>query len=96
MVNTALVTMRILVQFIGQIGAVMRLRQLKPDTERPFRMWLYPLPALLALCGWIFVFLTSEKKAIGSSLVAIVIGALAFLVWSKTRGSWPFASEQKG
>jgi hypothetical protein len=47
-----MVTMRILVQFIGQIGAVMRLRQLKPDTERPFRMWLYPLPCLVALVGW--------------------------------------------
>jgi len=92
MVITALVTMRILVQFIGQIGAVMRLRKLKPDAERPFRMWLYPLPALLALSGWIFVFVTSGNKAMVSSLVAIVIGVAAFLVWSKTRGSWPFAS----
>jgi len=91
MVITALVTMRILIQFIGQIGAVMRLRQLKPDSERPFRMWLYPLPALLALLGWIFVFLTSGTKAMVSSLVAIVIGAAAFLIWSRTRRSWPFA-----
>src|SRR6059058_6227889 len=58
----ALVTLRILVQFIGQIGAVMRLRQLKPDANRPFRMWLYPLPALVALLGWIFLFVTSGAQ----------------------------------
>jgi amino acid transporter len=96
MVITALVTMRILVQFIGQIGAVMRLRKLKPDTERPFRMWLYPLPALLALLGWIFVFLTSGTKAMVSSLVAILIGVAAFLIWSKMGGSWPFAPALAG
>ncbi len=96
MVITALVTMRILVQFIGQIGAVMQLRKLKPEAERPFRMWLYPLPALLALVGWIFVFLTSGTKAMVSSLVAILIGVAAFLVWSKMRGSWPFAPVPMG
>ena len=90
MVITALVTMRILVQFIGQIGAVMRLRKLKSDAELPFKMWLYPLPALLALLGWIFVFLTSGKQPILWSLVALAVGIVAFLIWSKGRGSWPF------
>jgi amino acid transporter len=91
LVITALVTMRILVQFIGQIGAVMRLRQLKPNLERPFKMWLYPLPALLALLGWIFVFLTSGKQPILYSLLALALGIAAFLIWSKSRRSWPFA-----
>ncbi|HWD92969.1 MAG TPA: APC family permease [Verrucomicrobiae bacterium] len=91
-VITALVTMRILVQFIGQIGAVMRLRKLKPDRERPFKMWLYPLPALLALVGWIFVFLTSGKQPVLYSLAALGLGIGAFLIWSKIRRSWPFAT----
>jgi amino acid transporter len=95
MVITALVTMRILVQFIGQIGAVMRLRQLKPGMERPFKMWFYPLPALLALLGWIFVFLTSGKYPILYSLMALGLGILAFLIWSKSRKSWPFVEGLK-
>src|SRR5256886_962486 len=45
----ALVTMRILVQFIGQIGAVTLLRRRAPDLARPYRMWLYPVPSLIAL-----------------------------------------------
>jgi APA family basic amino acid/polyamine antiporter len=90
-VLNALVTMRILVQFIGQIGAVARLRKLKPASERPFKMWLYPLPALLALAGWIFLFVTSDLELILYSFAALIVGAQAFVLWSKARGSWlPF------
>jgi amino acid transporter len=87
----ALVTMRILVQFIGQIGAVILLRRLKPDSERPFKMWLYPLPALMALLGWLFLFVTSGWKQMIYSVLALATGAVAFLIWSKLRKSWPFA-----
>jgi amino acid transporter len=89
-VISAMLTLRVLVQFIGQIGAVMRLRQIKPDSERPFKMWLYPLPALIALLGWIFVFLTSGTQPMLYSLAALVIGVVAFLVWSKVSRTWPF------
>jgi amino acid transporter len=94
-VITALVTMRILVQFIGQIGAVMRLRKVKPDMERPFKIWLYPLPALIALLGWAFVFLTSGKEPMLYSVIALAVGMGAFLIWSKMRGSWPFAEKTR-
>ena len=87
----ALVTMRIIVQFIGQIGAVIILRRLKPDSERPFKMWLYPLPVLLALLGWLFLFVTSGMTQMLYSVVALVIGVIAFLAWSKKCNTWPFA-----
>src|SRR5262249_37328155 len=48
----ALLTTRIVVQFIGQIAAVFWLRRKAPNLERPFRIWLYPLPVLVALVGW--------------------------------------------
>jgi len=89
-VINALVTLRILVQFVGQIGAVARLRTLKPDAERPFKMWLYPLPALLALAGWIFLFVTSGREMILYSLLALALGAEAFMIWSRRSRTWPF------
>lgn len=92
MVITAMLTLRIVVQFIGQIGAVMRLRKLKPESERPFKMWLYPLPALVALIGWVFVFVTSGTQAMVYSLLALGIGVAAFFVWSKVCGTWPFSA----
>jgi amino acid transporter len=90
----ALVIMRILVQFIGQIGAVMRLRRLKPDSERPFRMWLYPLPALAALLGWLFLFVTADGKLILYSILALASGVAAFLIWSRNLKTWPFAENK--
>ena len=88
----ALLTTRILVQFIGQIGAVMLLRRLKPASEMPFRMWLYPLPALLALVGWVFLFCTTEPKLLLGSLVALLLGVASFLAWAWRTRRWPFGS----
>src|SRR5439155_96032 len=64
MVIDALITTRILVQFIGQIGAVTLLRRRAPDLPRPYRMWLYPVPSLIALLGWIFIFATTPPMVI--------------------------------
>src|SRR6266849_1287779 len=87
----ALVTMRILVQFIGQIGAVTLLRRRAPDMSRPYRMWLYPLPSLVALLGWIFIFATTSPTVIAFGLGALILGAICFAVWSWKGRTWPFA-----
>jgi amino acid transporter len=87
----ALVTTRILVQFIAQIGAVALLRRREPHAVRPYRMWLYPLPSLLALAGWIFVFATAEPRVILFGLGMLGFGALFFFSWSWRRRRWPFA-----
>jgi len=86
----ALLALRIIVQFIGQIGAVILLRRNKPDMPRPFRIWLYPLPALLAFGGWCFVFLTTARKLQLMALAALALGIAAFLIWSRIIGAWPF------
>jgi amino acid transporter len=90
MVIDALLTTRILVQFIGQIVAVVRLRAVRPDMPRPFRMWLYPLPALVALLGWIFVLGTSDPLVILFGLATLALGVAVFFAWSWRTGHWPF------
>src|SRR5438270_6916076 len=87
----ALVTMRILVQFIGQIGAVTLLRRRAPDLPRPYRMCLYPLPSLVALLGWIFIFATTPPLVMAFGLGALLLGVLCFGVWSWKQQTWPFA-----
>ena len=86
-----LLTTRILVQFIGQIGAVMLLRKRRPDLERPYRIYLYPLPALLALIGWIYLFAASGGEMIGIGVGTLIAGVAAFLIWSWKNKTWPFA-----
>ncbi len=91
MVIDALITTRILVQFIGQIGAVWRLRKSQPQLARPYRIWLYPVPTVVALAGWIFVFATSEPAIILFGLGTLAAGVVLFLIWSWRCRFWPFA-----
>jgi amino acid transporter len=85
-----LIATRIIIQFIGQIVAVSMLRKYKPNLERPYRIWLYPIPNLIALVGWIFIFFTSGREIIIFSLGALAIGIICFLVWSWQSTRWPF------
>ena len=87
----ALIVTRILVQFIGQIVGLILLRRRAPQLHRPYRMWLYPVPALVALLGWIFVFATTEVRVILFGVGVLLLGCLTFLVWSWRARSWPFA-----
>jgi amino acid transporter len=87
-VISAAVAVRILIQFVGQIVGLHILRITRPDVQMPFRMWLYPLPSLIALVGWIFVFCTSDVNVILLSLIVIETGCLAFIFWrARTRVS---------
>jgi amino acid transporter len=87
---TALIATRILEQFVAQIFAVILLHNLQPDRPRPWKMWLYPLPCLVALAGWIFVYRGTGRIFVLIGFATLLLGALVFLIWSKRRGEWPF------
>ncbi len=90
----ALIVTRILVQFMGQVFGLILLRRRAPDMPRPYRMWLYPLPALIALLGWIFVFATTQIRVIFFGLGVLGLGCVAFLIWSWKTQRWPFAQRE--
>jgi amino acid transporter len=89
----ALLITRILVQFIGQIFALILLRRRVPEMQRPYRIWLYPLPCLVALAGWLFVFGTADRGLILFGLATLMVGLTFFLLWSRKVRRWPFAAE---
>jgi amino acid transporter len=89
-VINALITTRILEQFVGQIMGVMLLRKLQPDRPRPYRIWLYPLPCFAALAGWLFMYFSSGWQFMALGAATLLAGALAFLVWSWVGQTWPF------
>ena len=81
-VIAALLTSRILIQFVGQIATVIYLRRCPALLARmPFRMALFPLPALIALAGWLYVFAASEARVIAYGLGSLLLGAVVFVVW---------------
>src|SRR5271169_4721531 len=97
-VIAALVIIRILLQFIVQAVGVMVLRHRRPDMPRPFRMWLYPLPAVLAIAGFLFILVARLNflREIRYALVILIAGMLVYLVRSWKRKEWPFADPVAG
>jgi amino acid transporter len=91
LVIDALIATRILVQFIGQIAGIVLLRRRAPEMPRPFRIWLYPVPLVIAFVGWLFIFSTTGVHVILFGLVMLVLGIACFMVWSLRLRQWPFA-----
>jgi amino acid transporter len=80
-VIASLVVLRILLQFGMQHVGVMVLRVRRPEMRRPFRMWLYPVPPLLALAGFGYIVLSRPnfgREMVLAGVVAVA-GTVVFL-----------------
>jgi len=93
---TALVLVRILVMFVAQIVGLLLLRKQHPEARRPFRMWLYPLPALFAMVCWLAIFSVQAIDPQGWLYMLYVVGVIGtgtalFLFLAKRHSHWPFA-----
>jgi amino acid transporter len=93
---TALVLARILLMFVAQIVGLLLLRKRQPDAPRPFRMWLYPLPALFAMASWIYIFLVQAFEPDGWRYMLYVLavigsGVALYLILARRQAYWPFA-----
>lgn len=79
-VISAAVVVRIVIQFLGQIVGLHIVRTRQPDVVLPFRMWLYPLPSLIAAVGWLFV-LGAQYKLLPIALAVIASGIVIYPAW---------------
>jgi amino acid transporter len=84
----AAVVVRILVQFLGQIIGLHLLHVRQPEVRLPFRMWLYPLPSLVAAIGWIYI-LVAQYEFLIPALGVLVSGAIVYPVWRAWIGTPP-------
>ena len=91
-VIAALVVIRIALQFLFQSVGVIVLRVRRPDLPRPFRMWLYPLPALLASAGFVFIALNrpGASREIRYAALILFLGVAIYLSRAWRNGEWPF------
>src|SRR4030095_10633887 len=82
---TARVVIRIIVQFLAQTIGIIVLRTNRPDFPRPFRMWLYPLPAVLAFAGYVYTVVMRPKsvESIGLAMLVVIVGTILF--WLRQR-----------
>jgi amino acid transporter len=86
----ALLTTRIIEQFLAQIVAVVLLRRARPDIVRPYKMWLYPLPCVLAFAGWVYLYVSAGVPYMLFGAVTLAAGIVAFLLWARQARGWPF------
>jgi hypothetical protein len=64
-------------------------------------MWLYPLPAIIAIAGWIYLFVTSGNTTLfGQShsnmlwgAYSLIIGFPVFFIWAHRNRFWPFGEK---
>jgi amino acid transporter len=74
-VIAALVVVRIVMQFSLQHVGVILLRKRRPGMERPFRMWLYPVPPIVALVGFAYIVFVRR----GSAKDLMIAGAIVLV-----------------
>lgn len=55
-------------------------------------MPLYPLPAAIALLGWIYIALSSGPRYVVIGLSVAAVGAGVYLTKAKFMREWPFAA----
>ena len=91
-VVAALVVIRITIQFLAQIVGLLILRATRPEFPRPFKMWLYPVPALIALLGFVYVLFMRPgfQKEIKYAVVLVTVGLIIYLIRSYRRKEFPF------
>ncbi|HEY6768644.1 MAG TPA: APC family permease [Candidatus Sulfotelmatobacter sp.] len=88
----ALVVIRILIQFLVQAVGLIVLRIRRPEMPRPFRMWLYPLPALVACAGFLFVLFNRQNalKEVRYAAVILATGLAIYMGRAWRAREWPF------
>ncbi len=93
-VISAILAMRILIQFIGQAVGLILLHKKRGKQFFPWKMSLYPVPAILAIILWAGILISTGWKMILGGIGVITIGALVYFIKAKRNGEWPFANSE--
>lgn len=91
----AILAMRILVQFIGQGIGLLLLVKRKGRAHFSWRMPLYPVPVILAILIWGYIFISTGQKMMIGGVTVTVLGIVAYLVKSYGNKSWPWKRGMK-
>jgi amino acid transporter len=91
-VIAALVVIRLILQFLLQEVGLLILRKRNPEMPRPFKMWLYPFPALVATAGFLYILFSRPNflREIRYAAVLVVVGLALYFVRAARRHEWPW------
>ena len=89
----ALIVIQIIIQVLGQIVAVTLIRKYRPDIRRPFQMWGYPIPSLVAMTLWLLVLVSTGPAIAGLGLLVLALGTSLYMFRARRVGEWPFGQQ---
>jgi fructoselysine transporter len=86
----AILAMRCLIQFVAQALGLMVLHKRWQAERWPFRMAAYPVPVLIAIAGWLAIFVSTGRVPMLASLAAAAAGIIVYIVRARCVRQWPF------
>jgi amino acid transporter len=95
-VISAILAIRILVQFVSQAIGLMLLRRVRKNQGFPYKMPFYPLPVFIAVLMWLCVLLATGTKMVAGGLIAITTGAVVYMIKARISSEWPFRLKANG
>jgi hypothetical protein len=75
---------QILLRFVWQAAAVILLYEYRKDIPQPFKMWLYPLPAIISAALWTYLFFTGPFEGIVFSVLFFAAGVGAYFLFVRS------------
>jgi amino acid transporter len=80
-----LIQVQILLRFIWQCAAVILLYEYRKDIAHPFKMWLYPFPAIISLALWLYIFFTGPLEGILFSFAFLAASVVAYYMFIRSK-----------
>jgi fructoselysine transporter len=77
-VISAIIAMRILIQFVAQAFGLIALHYRKTKEPMPYNMPWFPIPAIISIIIWLFILLSSKTEFILFALGIIATGVVLF------------------
>ena len=88
-----ILAMRIMVQFIGQAVGIILLRKRNGSKHLTYKMPLYPVPIILVIAMWLFIFYATGLAIILSFVIVFVSGLIVYFIYAKMQNQWPYKNE---
>lgn len=87
---SVLIVVQTMTQFAAQCVAVILLRRKAIAAPGSFRMPFFPVPAVIALVGWLYIVVSSKPAHIAIGGVMAITGAAIYLLQARNKQEWPF------
>jgi APA family basic amino acid/polyamine antiporter len=68
------------------VAAVFVLRRRRPEADRPYRTWGYPVVPLLFLLASVYLlgnYMVTEPRIFGADLLVILVGVPVYAIWGR-------------